>query len=198
MQYYIKINWELTSNCKANKNNTKVAYIFSSLNNWNQSILIKIIEITMKIGEHEWVQFLKIQTIYSTLKIASKRARHLHLHMKKVTFLHKMPALIVSLNTVDSWFLEPSLFKYFLNLLIIQNNLLFQRWLKKSTTFSTSFDDANFTISHQKGTTQIHVKLSKRNTFSEGDIRVCNIEVFFKQYFGNLILIWDIEFLSLF
>ena len=113
MQYYIKINWELTSNCKANKNNTKVAYIFSSLNNWNQSILIKIIEITMKIGEHEWVQFLKIQTIYSTLKIASRRAKHLHLHMKKVTFLHNMPNLIISLNTVDSWFLEPSLFKYF-------------------------------------------------------------------------------------
>ena len=96
MQYYIKINWELTSNCKANKNNTKVAYIFSSLNNWNQSILIKIIE-----------------TIYSTLKIASRRAKHLHLHMKKVTFLHNMPNLIISLNTVDSWFLEPSLFKYF-------------------------------------------------------------------------------------
>lgn len=56
----------------------------------------------MKIGEHEWVQFLKTQTIYSTLKIAPKRARRLHLHMKKVTFLHKMPALIVSLNTVDS------------------------------------------------------------------------------------------------
>ena len=54
-----------------------------------------------------------------------------------------------------------------------------------STTFSTSFDDANFTISHQKGTTQIHAKLSKGNTFSEGNIRVCNIEVFFKQYFGN-------------
>ena len=66
-----------------------------------------------------------------------------------------MPALIVSLkNTVDSWFLKPSLFKYFLNLLIIQNNLLFQRRLKKSTTFSTSFDDANFMISHQKGTTK--------------------------------------------
>ena len=67
-----------------------------------------------------------------------------------------------------------------------------------STTFSTSFDDANFMISHQKGTIQIHVKLSKGNTFSEDDIRVCNIEVFFKQYFGNLILIWDNELLSLF
>lgn len=49
-----------------------------------------------------------------------------------------------------------------------------------STTFSTSFDVANFTISHQKGTTQTHVKLSN----------------FFKQYFGNLILMWDIELLS--
>ena len=65
------------------------------------------------------------------------------------------------------------------------------------TTFSTSFDDANFEISvTKKGTTQIHVKLSKGNTFSEGDIRVCSIEVFFKQYFGNLILMWDIELLS--
>ena len=33
----------------------------------------------------------------------------------------------------------------------------------------------------------------KGNTFSEGDIRVCSIEVFFKQYFGNLVLMWDIE-----
>ena len=76
------------------------------------------------------MQFLKIQTTYSTLKIASRIAKHLHLHLKKVTFLHNMPNLIVSLNTVDS--LSPQLFKYFLNLPIIQNNLLFQRWLKKS------------------------------------------------------------------
>ena len=47
-----------------------------------------------------------------------------------------------------------------------------------SPTFPTSFDDADFEISHQKGTTHIHVKLSKGNTFSEGDIRVCSIEVF--------------------
>ena len=65
-----------------------------------------------------------------------------------------------------------------------------------STTFSTFFDDADFEISDQKGTTHTHVKLSKGNTFSEGDIRVCSIQVFFKQYFGNLILMWDIELLS--
>lgn len=56
----------------------------------------------MKIEGHEWVQLLKIQTIYSTLKIASRRAKHLHLQMKKVTFLHNMPDLIISLNTADS------------------------------------------------------------------------------------------------
>ena len=32
---------------------------------------------------------------YSTLKIASRRAKCLHLHMKKVTFIHNMPNLIV-------------------------------------------------------------------------------------------------------
>ena len=67
----------------------------------------------MNIGGHKWVQFLKIRTIYSTLKIASRRAKHLHPQMKKVTFLHNMPDLIGSLNTVDSLFFEPSLLNIF-------------------------------------------------------------------------------------